>query len=684
MSATTGNDILSGNGSDNFIDLLAGSDSYAGLGGNDTILGNDGADTIDGGTGNDSILGGDGDDTIIGSAGDDQLLGDAGNDLYLMVGADGASIINDLSGNDTVSALGATNEVIPESDLTDIAGIEAIDLAGGGNTLHLTAARIGAIAEPNLLRVFGVSDNDSLTFDDTGWIRIGSSGGFDTLANAAGNATVISTKELASVDISSVVSGGDGNDTIGTGIGDDTIDGGNGADLIAAFAGNDSVLGGDGHDSIDGVDGADTILGGIGNDRIQGGSGSDSLLGGEGADTLDGGSGADTLLADAGTDSLAGGADGDLYIAGATGLALRIGDSGGNDTLSYVGAAAGDIASASLGSVSGIEAINLGGVGHRLTLDLARVLALSTTTDELRVIGSGSDGLVLSGTGWLRGVTVGGVVTFTNGAVSVRADESLALNLATDSNDVLDGGAGNDLIDALGGDDLVRGLGGNDTLIGGLGNDTLDGGGGADSMLGGAGNDTYVVDDAGDLVRDAAVSGGTDTVLLRIGSFSLANTYAENITGDADLAFLMLGSGRDNVLIGAGQADTLNGSTGNDTLNGGAGNDSLIGGSGGDEFIFDSALGTTNVDRISSYSVTDDAIRLDDAVFVGIGAAGTLAASAFTTGAVATSTDHRIIYNSATGALFYDADGSGTGAAVQFATLTGVSGVITNTEFLII
>lgn len=74
---------------------------------------------------------------------------------------------------------------------------------------------------------------------------------------------------------------------------------------------------------------------------------------------------------------------------------------------------------------------------------------------------------------------------------------------------------------------------------------------------------------------------------------------------------------------------------------------------------------------------------LDDAIFVGIGAPGTsLAASAFTTGPAATTAKHRIIDNA--GALLYDPDGSGTEAAVRFATLTGVSGTLVNTEFLII
>ncbi len=69
-------------------------------------------------------------------------------------------------------------------------------------------------------------------------------------------------------------------------------------------------------------------------------------------------------------------------------------------------------------------------------------------------------------------------------------------------------------------------------------------------------------------------------------------------------------------------------------------------------------------------------------MFTGL-AAGALAAGAFTTGSAATQADDRIVYNTATGALLFDADGTGGAAAVQFATLAGGL-ALTSADFLVI
>jgi Ca2+-binding RTX toxin-like protein len=117
---------------------------------------------------------------------------------------------------------------------------------------------------------------------------------------------------------------------------------------------------------------------------------------------------------------------------------------------------------------------------------------------------------------------------------------------------------------------------------------------------------------------------------------------------------------------------------------GGAGSDSITGGSGADSFFFDTALSaTTNVDRIADFSVVDDTIVLENAVFTALTVTGVLAPGAFRSGMSAGDTDDRIIYNPATGALFYDADGTGTAGQIQFATLA--AGLpLTNADFNVV
>ncbi len=229
-------------------------------------------------------------------------------------------------------------------------------------------------------------------------------------------------------------------------------------------------------------------------------------------------------------------------------------------------------------------------------------------------------------------------------------------------------------------------------LIGNAGNNLLNGGSGSDLLLGGAGNDTYVVDATGDRVFETTTTasivdaGGIDTVQSAV-SFNLDASagvrFVERLmlTGTGNINGT--GNALANLLIGNAGNNILNGGAGSDLLLGGAGNDLLTGGTGSDVFVFNTALGVGNVDRITEYSVMDDTIRLDDAVFVGL-AAGTLAASAFAvnlTGAAADALD-RIIYESDTGNMYFDADGSGAGARIHFATLAA-NLTLTNTDLFV-
>lgn len=125
------------------------------------------------------------------------------------------------------------------------------------------------------------------------------------------------------------------------------------------------------------------------------------------------------------------------------------------------------------------------------------------------------------------------------------------------------------------GNDVLVGNGGNNTLIGGAGNDTLNGATGADAMKGGIGNDVYYVDNAGDVVTEAAGQ-GTDTVYASVNYALAVGSAIEFLRGTGTSGLSLTG----NIL-----ANTVAGTSGNDTLNGGAGNDTLNGGTGGNDIF---------------------------------------------------------------------------------------------------
>ena len=177
-----------------------------------------------------------------------------------------------------------------------------------------------------------------------------------------------------------------------------------------------------------------------------------------------------------------------------------------------------------------------------------------------------------------------------------------------------------------------------------------------------------------------------------IGSSAADKLYGKEGVNDVILGLggndtILAFSGNDNIDGGTGN-DTIRGGTGNDTLAGGLGFDALYGDAGGDTFVFNTAPNAlTNRDTIGGFSALADTIRLSSATFAAI-TPGILSAAAFLQGAganTATNATQRIIYNTANGALYYDADGDLVGgvAAVQFATLAGIPS-ITEADFLVV
>ncbi len=275
--------------------------------------------------------------------------------------------------------------------------IQSIQINGGDEATTIDLSRLTALAFPSLtnIQADGYHGADLLIGSDDFAENFLGGDGNDTLIGGAGNNTLLGGDggdDIQSGNGNDSVVGGDGSDSIQTNGGNDTVDAGNGSDTILVGAGNDSVFGGNGEDSIVGDLGDDTLNGDGGTDTVDGGDGNDSILGGELADSLLGGVGNDTISGQAGNDLIDGQA--------------------GDDSL-------------------------IGGIGH----------------DTLRG-GDGND--VQNGSG---------------------------------GNDSLSGDNGNDSLIGGSGDDRMDGFEGNDSILGQGGNDTIVGSGGADVMKGGDGND---------------------------------------------------------------------------------------------------------------------------------------------------------------------------------------------------
>ncbi len=475
------------------------------------------------------------------------------------------------------------------------------------------------------------------------------------------------------------------NTRIGTD-GVDTVRGTGLADQLFGFAGNDIIIAGSGDDRLDGGAGNDRMTGGLGNDiyvveqtgdvvteaanggfdtveawithtlaaeveqlvlkgaaAINGvGNALDNVLIGNGA--------ANVLNGGVGADSMTGGLGDDIYVVDNAGDVVTEASNAGIDTvrttISYtLGANVENLALLGNGAVNGTGNT----LSNSLTGNIAANILDGAGGADSMAGGRGDDIYMVN----LAGDVV--IEAFNEGVDTVRASVSYTLSANVEN------------IEAFGNGSIqLTGNGLANRVIGGAGNNRLDGGAGADVMIGGKGSDTYVVDQTGDVVTELPGE-GDDTVESFI-TYTLGDNV-ENLRLQGTAALTGVGNALNNLLYGNSGANILHGGDGKDYLYGGLGNDILVGGNGVDRFYFDTAPGAGNVDRINGFSVADDTIYLENAIFTGL-ATGRLVAAGFVIGTEAVDADDRVIYDSATGAIYFDVDGVGGVGQVQFATLT--------------
>ena len=508
-----------------------------------TITGNTGANLLEGEAGNDTLGGGEGADTLDGGAGNDAMTGGGGNDVYVV------GIVSDKVTES--SAAGGEDTVKSTVDYTLGNNVENLELTAGdtkgiGNTLDNV--------------ILGSGGNNTLD----------GKAGADILRGGLGDDLYI-VDALSEAD----ETGGDGNDTIQiaatvdlralAGIENATLTG------TGAFSGTGTA----GGNAITGNSGANVLDGKGGNDSLAGGSGNDGLLGDTGDDTLDGGAGIDRLI---------GGKDDDTYGVDSAKDVVQENADEGDDTIR----ASITIA---LANYAEIENVTLIGTG-----------AINATGDKLANHLIGNDGAnVLDG---LAGIDVmeghkgndtykiddvdDEVIEIANGGTdSVLSIVDYALLDPNVENLTLLGaaviGTGNGAKNKLTGNDLAN---------------TLDGGAEADTLVGGKGDDTYFVENAKDVVTEAA---GKDTGSDTVHSTAAAHTLAANVEN------LILDVG-----ASSGTGNTLNnvltGNAGDNTLSGAAGADTMNGGLGDDTYVYD---GKDAIDDLGGFDVVQASLAID-------------------------------------------------------------------------
>ena len=531
--------------------------------------GNELGNTLTGNAGNNLLNGGAGADAMAGGLGDDSYVVDSLGDVVTEAAAEGT---------DTVEAwvgwtLGANFEQLKLLGLDDISAIGngLNNMLWGNAGKNVLDGKVGADT------MAGGQGDDTYIVDNAGdMVTEAVNQGTDTVQSRVDWMLGANFERLVLTGTSGLKGTGNTLANVLTGnAGNNVLDGGAGADAMAGGAGNDTYVvdnAGDGVSELAG-EGIDTVLSSLNwtlganvEKLILTGTANRSGTGNALANTLTGNAGINLLDGGAGADTMAGGLGDDTYIV----------DDAGDVTIEDAAAGVDTVqSSVTLRLRANLEKLvltgdaNINGTGN----ELANVLTGNAGNNLLdggagadsMTGGLGDDTYVVDHADDRANETPGGGIDTVLSSVSL----TLRANL---ENLVLTGAA------------AINGYGNGEAniLIGNGAANLLDGRTGADTMEGRAGNDIYMVDDAGDVVIEAA-GGGADEVQASVSYTLSANVERLKLMGTGDID-----------ATGNGLANNLVGNAGDNRLDGGAGADTMAGGLGDDTYVIDNAKDLAN------------------------------------------------------------------------------------------
>lgn len=619
--------------------------------------------------------------------------------------------------------------------MNTLTNVSTFNAVATGAAASLNSIDDNFIATPNDDYFDGGIGNDTIDYNNSLKAVIAS---LDYLiaqnTQGSGNDTLLNIENLI---------GSSFNDLLVGNAQDNIIKGNAGNDVLVGGQGNDLLDGGDGIDGVDYVGNDKAVIidlnytvpqntQGAGNDTLLnienlGGSNYDDLLVGSLVDTgnepkyIYGNGGNDVIVAGGGTTNVEGGT-GDDTIVSLEGINKIYGGEG-IDWVDYSHLSRGVVAD--LNNATQISADDnrknsdvLTSIENLAGSQYDDVLKASVENNYI----NGNDGndyidgrggndvinggrgndiiLVAQGQSTIDGGEGFDTLDYSNLQSSITIDltqsNSLTQNAMKDTFNSIESFVGTRLSDTFIGDatnNIFSGGAGNDAFIGGDGNDVMSGGVASDTFEGGMGDDIM---DGGEIGYANSIYNYIDIPLLDKNTVtyihaSSAVTVDLHITGSQNTQ----GAGNDtliniNTLVGSNFNDTLTGNDGVNFLEGGLGNDVLTGGAGKDDFLMYSPLGANNIDTITDFNPSEDLIKLSDSIFQNVynGYQRSLfqgiRPESFVANATGTAMDRddRLVYNTTTGVLSYDADGNGTGSAIVFAVLgTDVHPTLTYNSF---